>query len=73
MEEGFYFTMKDKEWYDNTLFHLVGGTDHKANFQECMRLTHLNGVDVNVVEGFLILEDMKFDPNWTEKTQSELP
>jgi len=71
-EEGEEFSIRteeDKSWYNKTLRNIISGHDHIANFNECMHMTHCReGDELDVVEGFLILEDF---PEWDRTWKAE--
>ena len=55
LEHGYSDTM-DKEWYDGAIMNLCDGFDNIANYTESMTIKNINGMDINIIDSFLVLE-----------------
>lgn len=48
--------LKDKIWYDKTICNICEGFDAIYNYKTCRELTNYDHKKINIIEGFLILE-----------------
>jgi len=57
MDDDWYCDMKDKVWYDKVpKTMLCNGFNHIKNYKFCKNITKIKGKDINIVDGFLVLE-----------------
>jgi hypothetical protein len=72
MDEGFYYDMKDKEWYDKALTSLCTGFNHIENYLKCKYAPQSTSCPFTIMDSFLILDKTihkKKDVHKTEDIQ----
>lgn len=55
--ERYYLDEKDKVWYDKAIINIALGFNHIKNFDKIRHLNYYNGKPVNIVDGFLYVEE----------------
>lgn len=66
MDEDCYFNLEDKIWYDESILNLCYDKkfgkiihDHQINFDKLMLFNEYNNIPIKIVEGFLIIDNIK--------------
>jgi hypothetical protein len=56
MDEGCYYDMKDKEWYDSAVISLCTGFNHIENYLKCKYSPQSASCPFTIFDSFLVLE-----------------
>lgn len=56
VEDGYYFDKEDKKWYNEAIINLCKDFNHVKNYCESKNLTKYRDQNIQIVEGFLVLE-----------------
>jgi hypothetical protein len=56
LDDGQYFSINDKVWYDSTINNLCGGFNHIKNYCSLRNSQSYETKPIQIVEGFLVLQ-----------------